>query len=135
MGILVEVVDAIRVQLGGTTLDAVDFVALLEQELSEVGSVLAGDACDECFFGRHEGENTPKAGPRALSLRVLGFSPAWRSVPPMPMSSSCLPSSTTLPFFHHANAVGVFDGAQAVGDDHRTASFHQGVERGLDLAL
>ena len=32
--ILVEVVDAIRVQLGGATLDAVDFVSLLEQELS-----------------------------------------------------------------------------------------------------
>ena len=50
VGILVEVVDAIRVQLGGATLDAVDFVALLEQELSDDELRLGGDACDECFL-------------------------------------------------------------------------------------
>ena len=32
----------------GAALDAVDFVALLEQQLGEVGAVLAGDAGDEC---------------------------------------------------------------------------------------
>ena len=30
---------------------AVDFVALVEQVFSEVAAVLAGDTCDECFFG------------------------------------------------------------------------------------
>ena len=56
--ILVEVVNAICVELRRTALDAVDFVALLKQEFGQVRAVLARDAGDECFFGRHEGENT-----------------------------------------------------------------------------
>ncbi len=31
--------------------DAEDLVALLEQEFGEVGTVLAGDAGDDCAFG------------------------------------------------------------------------------------
>ena len=58
--VLVQVVDAVRVELGSAAFDAVDFVALAEQELGEVGAVLARDAGDECFFGlRHGDENTP----------------------------------------------------------------------------
>ena len=34
----------------GAALDAVDKVALVEQELSEVRAVLAGDTRDQCYF-------------------------------------------------------------------------------------
>jgi len=52
--ILVQVVDAVGVEQAAAALDAVDFVALLEQELGEVGAVLARNAGDEgdfLFFG------------------------------------------------------------------------------------
>jgi hypothetical protein len=45
--ILVQVVDAVSVEERGPALDAVHRVALVEQELGEVGAVLAGDAGDE----------------------------------------------------------------------------------------
>ena len=48
--VLVNVVDPLGVEERGAALDAVDFVAFFEQEFREVGSVLAGDAGDECFF-------------------------------------------------------------------------------------
>ena len=44
--ILVQVVDAVGVEQGSAALDAVDFVALFQQEFGEVGAVLAGDAGD-----------------------------------------------------------------------------------------
>jgi hypothetical protein len=44
--ILVEMVDAVGVEERGAALDAVHLVALVEQELGEVGAVLAGDAGD-----------------------------------------------------------------------------------------
>ncbi len=47
---LVDVIHSLRVEGGCSTLNAMDFVAFFEEELSEVGSVLAGDAGDECFF-------------------------------------------------------------------------------------
>jgi len=50
VGVLVDVVDACGVEEGGASLDAVDFVAFGEEELGEVGSVLAGDSCDEGFL-------------------------------------------------------------------------------------
>ena len=46
--ILVEVVDPVGVEQRRAALDAVDLVALAEQELGEVGAVLAGDAGDQC---------------------------------------------------------------------------------------
>jgi len=51
--ILVEVIDALGVELRGAALDAVDGVALFQQEFGQVGAVLAGGAGDECGFG-HE---------------------------------------------------------------------------------
>ena len=63
MGILVDVVDALGVEERGTAFDAIDFVTFLEQEFREVGAVLAGDSCDECFF--HGGE----VGAGRLELR------------------------------------------------------------------
>ena len=44
VGVGVEVVDAVGVEGAGAADDAVDFVAFGEQELGEVGAVLAGDA-------------------------------------------------------------------------------------------
>jgi hypothetical protein len=46
VGILVNVVYALRVEQRSTAFDAVDFVAFFKQELGEVGAVLAGDAGD-----------------------------------------------------------------------------------------
>ena len=46
--VVVEVVDAIGVEEAGPALDAVHDVALVEQELGQVGAVLPGDAGDEC---------------------------------------------------------------------------------------
>lgn len=50
MGIFVDMVDPLGIEKGGAALDAVNFVALFEQKLCQVGTVLAGDAGDECFF-------------------------------------------------------------------------------------
>ena len=46
--VVVEMVDAVGVEQAGAALDAVHHVALLEQELGQVGAVLPGDAGDEC---------------------------------------------------------------------------------------
>ncbi|MCY1302789.1 hypothetical protein D9M70_524700 [compost metagenome] len=51
--ILIDVVHALSVERGGAALDAVDFVALFQQEFCEVGAVLAGDAGDQGFFLAH----------------------------------------------------------------------------------
>jgi len=50
--VLVEVVDAVGVEQRTAALDAVDFVAFVEQEFSQIGAVLAGNAGDEGFFLR-----------------------------------------------------------------------------------
>ena len=47
MRILVQVIDARGVEARRAALDAVDFVALLEQQLGQVGAVLAGHARDQ----------------------------------------------------------------------------------------
>ena len=47
VGVDVEVVDALGVEGARAALHAVDDVALLEQQLGEVGAVLAGDAGDQ----------------------------------------------------------------------------------------
>jgi hypothetical protein len=50
VGIFVEVVDAVGVQQGRAALDSVDFIALLEKELCEIGAILSGDAGDQSSF-------------------------------------------------------------------------------------
>ena len=52
MRIFVQVIDAIGVERRGAALDAVDFVTLLEQQLGEIGAVLAGDAGDQRALAR-----------------------------------------------------------------------------------
>ena len=49
--VAVEVVDPVGVEGRGAADDAVDLVALVEQQLGEVGAVLAGDAGDEGLGG------------------------------------------------------------------------------------
>ena len=48
--VLVQVVDAVGVEQRGAALDAVDHVALFQQEFGKIGAVLAGDAGDEGNF-------------------------------------------------------------------------------------
>jgi len=50
VGVAVQMVDAVRVEQGCAAFDAVDFVAFGKKEFGEVGSVLSGDAGDQCFF-------------------------------------------------------------------------------------
>ena len=47
MRILVEMIDAIGIERGGPAFDAVNLVALLQQQLRQVGAVLAGDTGDQ----------------------------------------------------------------------------------------
>ena len=51
--VFVDVVDRLGVEQGRAALDAVDDVALLEQEFGQVGAVLAGDAGNQCGFVAH----------------------------------------------------------------------------------
>ena len=51
--ILVQVIDAVGVEERGAALDAVHLVALVEQELGEIGAVLAGDAGDQSNLTVH----------------------------------------------------------------------------------
>ena len=46
MPVLIEMVDAFRGEDARTAHDAVDAVALLQQQLGQVRTVLPGDACD-----------------------------------------------------------------------------------------
>ncbi len=43
-------VDACGVERARAADDSVDLVAFVKKKIGEVGSVLSGDACDECFF-------------------------------------------------------------------------------------
>ena len=54
--ILVKMVDALGVEERGAPLDPVDDIALFDQEFGQVGTVLAGDAGDECNFSRNHGQ-------------------------------------------------------------------------------
>jgi hypothetical protein len=42
--ILIKMIDPVGIERGGAALDTVDFVAFGEQQLGEVGTVLAGDS-------------------------------------------------------------------------------------------
>ena len=48
--IAIQVVDAVGIERRGTALDAVHLVAFREQELGEIGAVLAGDAGNQRFL-------------------------------------------------------------------------------------
>ena len=50
MRVLIQRVDAVGVEQRSATLDAVDDVAFAEQKLSQISTVLAGDASDEGNF-------------------------------------------------------------------------------------
>src|SRR5687768_11762116 len=50
MRILVDVIDALRVELGRATATPVHLVVLRHQEFGKIRAVLSGDACDECSF-------------------------------------------------------------------------------------
>ena len=50
VGVGVDVIDAGGVEGAGAADDSMNLVAFVEKKVGEVGSVLTGDACDECFF-------------------------------------------------------------------------------------
>lgn len=50
VGILIEMVDALSVESACTTDDAVHFISFLQEELSEVRTILASDTSDESFL-------------------------------------------------------------------------------------
>ena len=50
VGILIEVVDSLGVEAAGPALDAMHAVALFQQQLGQVGAILAGDAGDQGGF-------------------------------------------------------------------------------------
>ena len=52
VGVLIEVIQPVCVQAGGTALEAVDFVAPGKEELGQVGPVLAGATGDQSFGHR-----------------------------------------------------------------------------------
>ncbi len=60
--VLVEMVDPGGVERGGAPLDPVHLVALGQQQLGQIGPVLAGDAGDQRHFGH---QAFPKMGGRA----------------------------------------------------------------------
>ena len=45
-----QVADALEVLGAGPANDAMNLVALFQQQIGEVGAVLASDACNQCFF-------------------------------------------------------------------------------------
>ena len=49
MRVLIQVVDAIRVERARAADDAMDLVTFSEQEIGEIGSILPCDAGDQCF--------------------------------------------------------------------------------------
>src|SRR6185437_1502553 len=51
MRVLINVIDAGRVERRGAALYAMDDISLGEQEFGEIGAILAGDSGDECDFG------------------------------------------------------------------------------------
>ena len=50
MRIMVDVIDAAGVEGAGPANNSVNFIAFVQQQLCQVGAVLAGDAGNERFF-------------------------------------------------------------------------------------
>jgi hypothetical protein len=48
--ILIEVVDACRIEERRPPIDPVDLIALVQQKFRQVGAVLPGDASNECLL-------------------------------------------------------------------------------------
>ena len=72
--------DALAVIDGGAADDAVDVVALFQQELSQIAAVLAGDAGDECFFHT------------AYVLKDYSWTRSWAAGMEAKRSLSCSPA-------------------------------------------
>jgi len=53
MRVLVQVIDSVSVEQAGTTLDAMNPLAFLEQEFGQVGPILTSDPSNERNFGRY----------------------------------------------------------------------------------
>ena len=47
---LIQMINTICIEQGGAAFDTVDFIALVQKEFRQIGTVLPGNAGDECFF-------------------------------------------------------------------------------------
>lgn len=52
VGVLIDMIHPLGAEREGASFDAADFIALFQQELGQIGAVLAGDAGDECYLGQ-----------------------------------------------------------------------------------
>ena len=73
MRILVEMIDAVRVEQRGAAFHAVHFVALVQQEFREIGAVLAGHARNQGHFLAHA-----LRVPEMVCGIVAAGNPSWR---------------------------------------------------------
>src|SRR5688572_20784224 len=69
VGIHIQVIDPLRIELARATDEAVHFVALVQRQLGQVRAVLAGDAGDEGLLGGH----------CASAVSALRTPPEWAS--------------------------------------------------------
>ena len=63
--VFVDVIYPLGIEQGRPALDAVHFIAFLQQKFRQIGSILTGHAGDEGFFHRCS-INTVRAGERSL---------------------------------------------------------------------
>ena len=57
MLVLIEMINAIGIERGGSAFDAVYGVALIEEQFSKIGAVLAGDTADQSHTFVHDGRS------------------------------------------------------------------------------
>ncbi len=81
VGVDVEVIDAVGVEVGSPADDAVDFVALGEQQFSEVAAVLAGDAGDEGDFRVGQAAPVERECGFGQEVRIMAWGPGSDSGP------------------------------------------------------
>ena len=80
VGVLVEMIDARGVERLGAPLDAVNDIALAEQQFGEISAVLAGGSGNQCNTIRHprcpsgfRSRRPPQQRAKSAGLRAKGF--------------------------------------------------------------
>src|SRR5690606_4518969 len=71
--VLVEVVYPVSIKEGAAAVDAVHLVVLAEEEVGEVGAVLAGDAGDESCFHEKTITDTLQSASLMLCINIAGY--------------------------------------------------------------
>ena len=84
VGVLIEMIDPVGVEAARASFDPMHLIALLQQQLRQVTTVLPGDACDQGGFGRDVGMREDE---ELVEMSLRGFRL-------MPASGSNSPSSS-----------------------------------------